>query len=183
LVALAAFWPHQDAQHCCLLRISEYRLGQVSSYGGNVIIALVTGRCNSDVVAGGCDRAGWGARVRGCTAGAAGGRPGRCRLCRGSRASARRRCCWRRPRRYSRGPRASRNRWRTPGRRLITDLHAPRTWARCTRWTWGGAGQTMRGDCGRPVIFLVGRWRTQFGGAADPSVAPVAGKKKGAILR
>ena len=53
-------------------------------FGGNVIIALVTGRCNSDVVAGGCDRAGWGARVRGRAVGAVGGRPGRCRLCGGA---------------------------------------------------------------------------------------------------
>lgn len=27
LTALAAFWPHQDAQRCRLLRSSEYRLG------------------------------------------------------------------------------------------------------------------------------------------------------------
>ena len=28
LPTLAAFWPHKDAQRCCLLRTSEYRLGR-----------------------------------------------------------------------------------------------------------------------------------------------------------
>jgi len=42
--------------------------------------------------------------------------------------------------------RASRNIWRAPGRRLTTDLRAPRTRARCTRWTWGEAGAD---DAGR----------------------------------
>ena len=28
LTALAAFWPHKDAQRCCLLRTREYRLGR-----------------------------------------------------------------------------------------------------------------------------------------------------------
>ena len=60
------------------------RRGDDDCFRGNVIIALVTGRCNSDVAAGGCDRAGWGARVRGRAAGAAGGRPRCSGLCGGA---------------------------------------------------------------------------------------------------
>jgi len=41
-------------------------------------------------------------------------------------------------------------------------------------------GRGRGGRCGEiavaPVIFLIGGWRSEFGGAADPSAAPAAGK-------
>ena len=76
--------------------------------------------------------------------------------------------------------RASRDSWRTPGRWLTTDLRAPRTWARCTRWTWGGADDA--GRLGRPG-HLPHWWLADPARGALLTHRQRQSQEKGAILR